>query len=622
MDNEKFGPYFNRIKINNFYLILRYLDVFSRTECSFLNRKYKQIISTKYPKSTFMIKSSLKIYKAHIHIIFSQDFNNYLKNNSFKITKEIKQIIQNVVNDFYTRLPIMKYFFSRILLSNNVKYLNLKNNEIGKKSMKYLSFYMENKPKMDTLILSDNKLNAQVLEPLVGINTNRVDNNFDMIKMNRCLVDIMTCKILSKIKFAKLIMKNSSIENQIEFLKSERITHLNLKNNFISCEGVLHVCQNLPNLQVLNLANNNLTDISTVYLSLYIKKKECRLKNLNIKNNKITLAGFMTIISVLNDTQYSMQKINCSCNAIDNLPKRLPNYTHIDVKSLKIGGHNFTIDDLSYLLDFLNLNKSIEELDLSKIILDNVLLHFLFTKLQNNSQLHKLILNNCYLGNTEINDTLLSYYSNEDLVNKISSLGLKQNCYSLNNFNKILSTNSIVSLNLEGNDLNTREDLELFFEEIIRNHTIKELNLNKNYLKQKGKDFLMKLSDESCTSSLEILHLEDNGITELNIELTNLLSKNKRLKELYLDRNEINDELGNNYFFHSATNSNMKLLSLKENKIGLSFLSKYISYYKENQGSSVTINIHSKHLLDEYNKDEENKNKFLEISNYKNIIAL
>ena len=66
----------------------------------------------------------------------------------------------------------------------------------------------------------------------------------------------------------------------------------------------------------------------------------------------------------------------------------------------------------------------------------------------------------------------------------------------------------------------------------------------------------------------------------------------------------------------------MKLLSLKENKIGLSFLSKYISYYKENQGSSVTINIHSKHLLDEYNKDEENKNKFLEISNYKNIIAL
>ena len=102
----------------------------------------------------------------------------------------------------------------------------------------------------------------------------------------------------------------------------------------------------------------NLTgDNQTVYLSLYIKKKECRLKNLNIKNNKITLAGFMTIISVLNDTQYSMQKINCSCNAIDNLPKRLPNYTHVNVKSLKIGGHNYTIDDLSYLLDFLNLNK-------------------------------------------------------------------------------------------------------------------------------------------------------------------------------------------------------------------------------------------------------------------------
>lgn len=620
--DEKFGPYFRKIKINNFNLILRYLDVFEKTEFSFINKKFKEIISTKYPKSTFMVKSSLKVYKSNIHITFPQDFTNYLRNNSLIITKEIKQIIKNIVNDYYTRLPIIKYFFSKIHFLT-VNYLNLKNCEIGKKSMKYLTFYMENKPTLKTLILSDNKLNGQVLEPLVKINESSENFNFEKIKLNRALVDSSTFKILSLIKFSTLIIKNANVDNHhISFFKSEKIQKIDLSNNLISCEGVLYICQNLPNLQELNLSNNNLTDISAVYLSLYIKKQNCKLQNLILKDNKITLIGLMTLLTCLNDSGYQMNKFNISSNAIDSLPKRMTKMSNIKLKSLKIGGHNFTIDDLSYLLDFLKVNPSIEIIDLSKLLLDNVSLHFLFNKFQNNSHLKKLHLNYCYLGNTEINESLTSYYTNEELKNKIDHLSLKHNFYSLKNFNKILNTNSLIHLNLEGNDLNTREDIDSFLDEIVGSTSLKYLNLKNNFLKQKGKSFLMKLSDENCNSSLEIIHLENNQISDLNIELTNILTKNSVIKELYLDHNEIKEELENNYFFHSLICAKMKLLSLKENKIRLSFLTKYINYYKENKGiNPVIINIHSKQLLEEYNK-ENDKNQFLEISHYKNVVAL
>jgi hypothetical protein len=70
---------------------------------------------------------------------------------------------------------------------------------------------------------------------------------------------------------------------------------LNLSHNFLSNEGVLNICKNFPILQKLNLSNNNICDLSLLYISLFIKGQKNKLISLNLKDNKITITGMITL---------------------------------------------------------------------------------------------------------------------------------------------------------------------------------------------------------------------------------------------------------------------------------------------------------------------------------------
>ena len=107
----------------------------------------------------------------------------------------------------------------------------------------------------------------------------------------------------------------------------------------------------------------------------------------------------------------------------------------------------------------------------------------------------------------------------------------------------------------------------------------------------------------SC--SLKILTLEDNQIKDINLELTNLLSNNKNLERLDLQNNLINDEIANNYFFHSLFKSKLskiKEINISDNKISLKFLEKIIKYSKENiiEKNNFVLNITSKDTREAY----------------------
>ena len=201
---------------------------------------------------------------------------------------------------------------------------------------------------------------------------------------------------------------------------------------------------------------------------------------------------------------------------------------------------------------------------------------------------------------------------------------MKNNFITLNNnFTLILRNNYLTYLNLEGNDLNIYEnELPLFFDAIASNTSLRVLNLNNNYLKKQASYLLLKLSEEGCKSGVEILFLKQNQISHLTIELTNLLLNNKHLTETYLDNNDIGDEIASNYFFHNAKLTSMKLLNLCENKISLLFLKKCHDYYNSNGGvNNVKINIFSKMLLDEYDKQNNKDDLRLILKTY-NITAL
>ena len=83
-----------------------------------------------------------------------------------------------------------------------------------------------------------------------------------------------------------------------------------------------------------NLSNNNICDLSLLYISLYIKNQKNKLTSWNLKDNKITIAGFISLASTfekINEHKkiLSLKKLNLSGNLLDlvRIPKRwVPNF--------------------------------------------------------------------------------------------------------------------------------------------------------------------------------------------------------------------------------------------------------------------------------------------------------
>ena len=674
---------FEKINIYNFIGIIKFFSFPEMLELIGVSHLFNQRICEKYPKRIPLIKSTLKVLKKNIVLNFSEDFRNLLKKNSLYISELTKNMVINFEVEYFPKMGLKKYFFSKMHSNPNITKLYLDNCDLGKKSMKNLSYYLENKNcKIKEIDISVNKITGEILNPLEK--NPSIELDYLKLNANKCALDLKTFSSLSNIKTKKLSLENNNIDNDlIDKLKNDYITGLDLSFNSISDEGLFNICNNFPNLTYLNLENNNICDLSIVYICLYLKEKS-EILNLNLKDNKITITGMITLISTLdkinkmksnsNNTEikyYSLKELNLSGNLLDlvEIPKRLGiHFLNVKIEQLYLGNHSFNIDDLDILMNFINNIKNINLLDLSKISFDNVSLNLIFNRVSENNSLKKLILRNCYLGNTEVNNTLENYYTKsglqrgdnkiqseiiinddkneediKDISNKkeeiiiseksigVESLDLAYNFINYQKLDKIILANKIKELNIEGNDLYLHEnELYLFFDFLIDNKVLEKVNLNKNYLQSHAKKLLEKMSDfnnkNQSNCSLKFLSLEDNQIKDINLELTNLLSNNKNLETLKLGMNLIGDEIGNNYFFHGLyknQKSNLKEIDISNNKISLAFIDKIIKYSQENtlEKNDFILNITSKEIRDSY-LNLDNKNKYIELVKLNNIICL
>ena len=677
---------FEKINFYNFIGITKFFTFPEMLELTGVCHSFNQKISEKYPKRIPLIKTTLKILKKNIFLNFSEDFRYLLKKNSLYTTELTKNMILNFEVEYFPKMGLKKYFFSKMRSNPNITKLYLDNCELGKKSMKNLTYYFENKNcKIKEIDISGNKITGEILNPLEN-NSNVV---LDYLNANKCVIDLKTFSFLSNIKTKKLTLENNNIDNElIDKLKNDYITGLDISFNSISDEGLFNICNNIPNLTYLNLENNSICDLSIVYICLYLKEKS-KILNLNLKDNKITITGMITLISTLdkinktksninnNDidiNSYSLKELNLSGNLLDlvPIPKRIGiQFLNVKIEQLSLGNHSFNIEDLNILMNFINNIKNITLLDLSKISFDNISLNLIFNRVSENNSLKKLILRNCYLGNTEVNNTLEDYYTksglqkennkieNEITINNnkennineeiqdtnnksekiiisdksigVESLDLAYNFINYQKLDKIILSNQLKELNIEGNDLYLHEnELYLFFDFLIDNKFLEKLNLNKNYLQSQAKKLLEKMNEfnnkNQSNCSLKFLSLEDNQIKDINLELTNLLSNNKNLETLKLGSNLIGDEIGNNYFFHGLfknQKSNLKEIDISNNKISLAFVDKIIKYSQENtlEKNDFLLNITSKEIRDAY-LNLEDKNKYKELVKLNNIICL
>ena len=723
--NKKF---FDKINTYNFIGIMKFFSFPEMIEISFVNKKFLNIIEQKYPKRIPLIKITLKTLKKNIFLNFSEDFRFQLRKNSAYTSSITKAMIESLLIEYFPKMKVKKYYFNHMKSNSEIKEIFLGNSDLGKKSMKYLSYYFNNKNcNITDVDISGNKINGEILKPLCN-NPNIILNN---LIANKCIVDLKTFIFLSDIKTKKLSLTNNNLDNEyISKLQNNYINELNISFNSLSNESIFNICKNLPNLTKLNISNNNICDLSIVYICLYMKEQKNKLTSLNLKDNKITITGMLTLISTLdkinrtNNNSHSLTKLNLSGNLLDLLPipKRLETYfSNVRIEKLCLGNHSFNISDLNILLNFINNIKNITVLDLSKIVFDNVSLNLIFNRVSENDSLKKLKLKYCYLGNTEVNNTLENYYfkngsqkknsknkyinrNNEkkdkkedmkivikeekekeekekeekeekekeekeeekekekagkeevkesnninnietdkkakEINNKnnltefigVESLDLGYNFINYQQLDTIIMSNHIKELNIEGNDLHLwGNNLNLFFDFIIKNKVLEKLNLNRNNLQKSAKIFLEKMnnfnSDENNDNcALKFLSLEENQIKDINLELTNLLSNNKNLEVLNLRKNLIGDEIANNYFFHSLfkhKNSNIKNINISHNKISLAFIDKIIKYSKENtiEKNNFVLNITSKEIREAY-LNIENKEPYKELVNLKNIKCL
>ena len=673
--NNKKG--FDKINYYNFIKITKFINFAELSEIIYVNHKFYKIISEHYYKKMPIVKSSLSIMKKNIFLKLPEDFRFYLRKNGFQIREIIRKIIENLNTEFFPKLGIKKYFFGKINYNSLITEIFLNNSDLGKKSMKYLSFYLNNPNcKIKDINISENKIAGEILQPII------YNKNIELNSLiaDKCIIDSKTLDILSNLKTKKLSLINNNIDNElISKLENNYINELNVSNNFISNDGVFHICKNISNLTKLNLSNNNICDLSLVYICLYIKIPNSKLISLNLKNNIITISGMLALISTLDyinrETKNgcNLKRLNLSGNLLDYvpIPKRLgTDFLNANLEKLNLRNHSFSINDINTLFDFINNIKTLKILDLSKTVFDNMSLNLVFNRVSENNTIKKLKLQNCYLGNTEVKIAISNYYEKNNINNKennndkvcnekekenkikeeekssnlissdkkeinifeeylgVESLDLGYNYINYQKLDKIILNNNIKELNIEGNDLHLwGNDLYLFFDSIISNKFLEKLNLSKNNLRAMANKFLEKIynynNDNSSNCYLKYLSLEDNQIKEIKLELTNLLSNNKNLEILNLKNNLIGDEIANNYFFHSLfrnKNSKIKDINLSNNKLSLGFVEKIIKYSQENnlEKNNFILNISSKEIREAYLKSE-NKKSYWDLIKLKSI---
>jgi Ran GTPase-activating protein (RanGAP) involved in mRNA processing and transport len=116
-------------------------------------------------------------------------------------------------------------------------------------------------------------------------------------------------------------------------------------------------------------------------------------------------------------------------------------------------------------------------------------------------------------------------------------------------------------LNLWGNQF-TSESLGILSTILNGNQTLKELDLSHNRLSDEGIQILSEvLSLNTC--AIKELDLSSNGITDKGAEyLSNMLRKNRKLKSLILNKNDISND-GLIFLANALIHDNQKLKQLK-----------------------------------------------------------
>lgn len=515
----------------------------------------------------------------------SDDLNNIQRNEDkeldlkktlvFKLLQELKNIKSLDLSKNRMQTLPKELYKLKSLVSLNLSYNQLKNLP-GKINL------LEN---LEILDLSYNRMNNKFmnyhLKNIRNLNLSR--NNIQSIPPS-----IFLLKTLINLDISNNLL--NSIPKEIKNVSN--LEELNISNNPLTT--IPHEFRNLEKLRVLNLSNTKKVMIYNEYNTI-LSKKEIRGPNGTIYNVEDDLFYFPNL-EVLDLSNNNLSRLNIFLN-LEKLKK---------LKVLKLKGNKFLkipekilqLKNLCELEMSFNRIKSIPmrliELEkLNKLNLGNNNITIFPEKINLSKNLESLIVDS---NNITIFPCFIEQISNLKYLdcsnNNLKDIG--ENIYKLANLEVLnLSKNKLIVVPRELTKLKNIKELNLsknelknLPEEISTMINIKELDLSNNYFYEFPKDITRLYNLEKINLSnnkiktipneieslkkIEFLNIENNNIEIFDFDIREL----KDLKELYLSGNKlmtISKKIGelNNLIIINLSNNKLNNLPKEILKLGL-----------------------------------------------------
>ena len=326
----------------------------------------------------------------------------------------------------------MKELFPGLEKSSNIKYINLRGNDLEEESCKIISDFLKLNHSIIRLNLSKNKIDAKGMNELVdGLILN------DCIKelnLQNNLLDDFCGKVISRLliesnSLEKIDLSNNKIkeigclEISKGLLSSTKLTHFSISSNEIGNIGASYLLKALEEnnaIKFLNLSSNSLDNDIIGNIKCFLEKNKS-IETLNICDGEINQISLLSEVII---NHISLINLDLSFNQIEDEELILFSDIMNKINFNKLFNLNFSDNDFSNniitnICRLISENK-IGEINLNSIPLDKSSIEEICNSFKNSRSLKKIHLSctnidNCMvkiLLKTIINNSLSLTYVN------------------------------------------------------------------------------------------------------------------------------------------------------------------------------------------------------------------
>lgn len=380
------------------------------------------------------------------------------------------------------------------------------------------------------------------------------------VEFSGCDVEVAECSALANVlgtsPFASIRRLDLS-DNRISVMGTRQLTQklllpgkgpteeLNVKGNLLGDEGLEELTEALKKkecrLKILNVADNDITSAGVSKLALALESNAC-LEELNLSYNDICHQGVAQLSAVLRKEKSKILRLNLSWNDLGD--DGMACLASVQQSALNLAWNNIGIKGVRSLISIFQTLQNLEELDLSGNIIEAVGLEALLPCLMVPAcKMKCLELNHCKLEDEGVNHCIKVLTLSQ---NQITHLGLAGNSITNDGVGKIAKALSspeckVRSLNLSFNIIGDEGVENLSLSMSSQNCVLQELDLSQNEIQSQGCKYLAgAIRKHNC---LEKLNLEGNKVGDEGAAqlLSALRIYNSKLHSLMLDANDIGD---------------------------------------------------------------------------------